>query len=474
MNSNGLAWTPAYELASLIRRKELSVPEIAESLIEHVANVNPKLNAIVSFDPDAIRADATRLDSLQETGGSLGPIHGVPYTIKDMTDVAGLPTTSGLLSRKNHRASQDAVVVSRLKEAGGLFLGKTNVPEMSYYGGTDNHLFGVTHNPWKHGRTAGGSSGGAAAAVAAGMGQLAQGSDGCGSIRIPAAMCGVVGLKPTTGVTPSPSPLLDWSYDGPITRTVADNALMLDVMAGPHTGTFPSAHRVESSYFNAALPDIKGLRVAWSADLGLGVHVDPEVARIARGMADTLADLGADVTEAAPAWENASIAMWEGLWVPAYAGLLSHVDIASRPGDYDERLREIKAQGERLPLAAWGTAYMQRVNLYAHWDDFMTDFDILVSPTLASAAFPVDQFAPSWLEGASLREELLDWLLTYPFNMINNPAISIPAGFTDNGCPVGLQISARHWEDARILGVARTLEEARPWAAQKPVVGRQP
>ncbi|NLE97355.1 MAG: amidase, partial [Propionibacterium sp.] len=360
------------------------------------------------------------------------------------------------------------IVVRKLKDAGGLFAGKTNTPEMGYYGGTDNHLFGPTHNPWKHGYTAGGSSGGSAAAVAAGMVPLAEGSDGAGSVRIPAAMCGVVGLKPTTGVIPAPFAFIDWAYNGPLTRTVQDNALMLDAMSGHELGATPSARRIEETFVDDNVQDLRGLRVAWSPDLGLGQHVDPEVLQMAYGMVEALRELGADVAEASPAWENPSKAMWHGIWVPAYGGMLSGIDMESDPGSYDERLRKIKAEAQAENLAQWGVSLLARGGMFAAWHEFMNDYDVLVSPTLASAPFPLSQFAPEWLEGKSVREEVLDWLLTYPFNMLNNPAITIPAGFTKDGGPVGFQISARHWEDARVLGVASALEAARPWAEERP------
>lgn len=470
MSNDDLNWIPAVELARMIHDKEVRAKDVAEAVIARIENVNPALNAYVYFDPASICAEAAALDARQDAGEALGPLHGVPYSIKDMTDVAGLPTTDGLKPLKDNIASKDAVVVTRLKNAGGLFLGKTNLPEMAYYGGTDNHLFGPTHNPWKHGYTAGGSSGGAAAAVAAGLGQLAEGTDGAGSIRIPSAMCGVVGLKPTTGVIPAPLPFLDWAYHGPITRTVGDNALMLDALAGYASAITPSVPRVEASYLQAMSADVRGLRVAWSPDLALGVHVDPEVIAAAYQMVETLRDLGAHVTEGAPDWPNPSEAMWYGIWVPAFSGLLAGIDMDTNPQDFDEQVRQIKIEARNNNLAAWGKSFVTRTELLASWDAFMADYDILVSPTLASAAFPLDQFAPSWLQGASLREQLLDWLLTYPFNMLNNPALTIPAGFTPDGRPVGFQIAARHWQDARVLGIGRALEQARPWADRRPNV----
>lgn len=468
MTHDHLNWKPAHELSALIRSKEVRVADIAESLISQVNSVNPDINAFVAFDEEAIRTEAAALDAKQDAGKELGPLHGIPYSIKDMTDVEGLPTTNGLKSMRDNIATKDALVVHRLKAAGGLFAGKTNTPEMGYYGGTDNHLFGPTHNPWKQGYTAGGSSGGAAASVAAGMVPLAEGTDGAGSVRIPAAMCGLVGFKPTTGVIPSPFPFLDWAYHGPITRNVTDNALMLDVMAGHDPGSTPAARRLETSYFDEAMTDIAGLRVAWSPDLGLSQHVEPEIVEIAHTMVETLQDLGAQVFEASPRWDDPSVSMWHGIWVPGYAGMLDGIDMDTNPQDYDARLHQIKAEAETQTLGEWGRSYSSRAKMFSDWDEFMKDYDVLVSPTLASAAFPLEQFGPSWLDGKSVREELLDWLLTYPFNMLNNPAISIPAGFTEQGLPVGFQISARHWQDARVLGVARALEQASPWADKQP------
>lgn len=470
MNNEHLNWKPAHEIAELIRNKEIRVMDVAEALISQVTAVNPSINAIVAFDEESIRAEASALDAKQDAGEELGPLHGVPYTIKDMTDVAGVPTTNGLKSLKNNVAQQDALLVHRLRNAGGLFAGKTNTPEMGYYGGTDNQLFGPTHNPWKEGYTAGGSSGGAAASVAAGMVPLAEGTDGAGSVRIPASLCGVVGFKPTTGVIPSPFPFLDWAYHGPITRNVMDNAMMLDVIAGHDPGATPAARRLETSFLDDSMTDVSGLRVAWSPDLGLGKYIDPEVSEISYTMVEVLRDLGAHVSEATPPWDDPSLAMWHGIWVPGYAGMLQGIDMDTNPEDFDERLHEIKAEAESTNLAEWGRSHVSRAKLFADWDTFMRDYDLLVSPTLASAAFPLSQFAPSWVNGKSVREEILDWLLTYPFNMLNNPAISIPAGFTQQGLPVGFQISARHWEDARVLGVARALEKAAPWNDQKPTL----
>jgi aspartyl-tRNA(Asn)/glutamyl-tRNA(Gln) amidotransferase subunit A len=471
MDADEIIWASAGDLAARVRERTTSVAEIAEAMIGRIEAVNPGLNAIVHFDPEQVRRDAAALDAAVEAGEPLGPLHGVPYTIKDLSDVAGLPTTYGIKAFAGHIAEEDANLVVRMKAAGGLFLGKTNTPEMGYYGGTDNHLFGPTHNPWKHGHSAGGSSGGAAAATVAGMGPLAHGSDGAGSIRIPAALCGAVGIKPTTGVVPGSIPFADWVYNGPITRTVDDCALMLDVVAGFDPTITPSVDLGPASYATSLSPDVAGLRVAYSPDMGLGVHVDPEVEAICREVVEVLAGLGAEVTEASPAFVDPSVTMWHAIWVPTYAGIerrFEAIGVDAATAELDDNLHELLAVSKQLSMQDFGLAFAARGAIWAEWTRFMGGHDVLVSPTLASATFPLEQFAPSWLEGTSLREQLLDWLLTYPYNMLNAPAMTVPGGFTADGRPVGFQIAARHWQDARILGVAKAVEQARPWADRRP------
>ncbi len=472
MSNAELGWMPAAEMAAEIASGRLSPNEVAEEMIDRVERINPEINAIIDFDADQVRADAAELAGLQRRGDPLGPLHGVPFTIKDLTAVAGRPLTFGMKPLKDNVPEHDAVVVRRLREAGGLFLGKTNTPESGYYGGTDNHLFGPTHNPWKRGYSAGGSSGGAAAAVAAGLGPLAEGSDGAGSVRIPAALCGVVGMKPTTGAVPQTilaGRYYNWAYHGPITRTVADNALMLDVIAGPDHADPLSTPRSEDSYVAAMRGDIRGLRVAWSPDMGLGQHVEPEVVRVCLEALSAFAELGAEVSEASPRWAGTSVAMWQGVWVPGFASEYDLLDWKRLRGEVDDGLIGIMEEAETLSGVDVGRADVVRGAMWDAWTSFMEDYDVIVSPTLASATFPLTQFAPDWLEGASLRERILDWLLTYPYNMLNNPAITVPAGFTADGRPVGLQIAARHRAEGLLLRVASNFEAARPWADRRPV-----
>lgn len=441
---------------------------MATFFIDRVNAVNPPLNAIIDFDPEQVLADADHLSGIDLA--DRGPLHGVPFTIKDLTAVAGRHLTFGMVPLKDSVAEKDATIVTRLRRAGGLFLGKTNTPESGYYGGTDNHLFGPTHNPWKTGYSAGGSSGGASAAVAAGLGPLAEGSDGAGSVRIPASLCGVVGLKPSTGRIPQTilaGRYYSWAYHGPITRTVADNALMLDVVAGPDESDPLSLPDHAGSFVGETAKDITGWRVAWSPDLGFA-QVDPEVRDICAAAVAAFEDCGAVVTAAAPGWADPEEAMWNGIWVPGFASEHDLLDWDQWDGQVDANLIELMREGERLTGVDVGRADAFRGQMWDTFAEFMRDYDLLVTPTLCEATFPLSQFAPARLEGAPLRNQLLGWLLTYPFNMMTTPAITVPAGMTTDGRPVGLQLCGRLHADGDVLRAAARYEEARPWTHLHP------
>ncbi|WP_211241374.1 amidase [Pseudonocardia spinosispora] len=469
-SSDDLCWLSATELTGRIRAGEVTPTDVAEQVVSRVEAVNPELNAFVNFDRDQVLRDAAELTAAQGRGEELGPLHGVPYSIKDLTAVAGLPLTFGMSPLKDNVAERDATSVARLRHAGGLFLGKTNTPESGYYGGTDNHLFGPTHNPWKHGTTPGGSSGGAAAAVAAGLGQLAEGSDGAGSVRIPASLCGVVGLKPSTGRIPQTilaGRYYHWAYHGPITRTVADNALMVNVLAGPDPSDPLSLPADGVDYVAELDGDITGWRVAYSPDLGYA-QVDPEVAEICRSALGAFEELGAHVAEATPAWGDPEEAMWNGVWVPGFASEHDMLDWDNLHGQVDDNLIELMHEGRRLTGVDVGRADAFRGAMWDTFAAFMADYDLLVTPTCTEAAFPITQFTPDGLLGSSLRHQLLGWLLTYPFNMMTTPAITVPAGFTSDGRPVGLQIAGRLHADAAVLRAAANFERARPWSQHRP------
>lgn len=468
-----IPWLSAVELAQLVRNGELSAREIAAALVDRVERINPKLNAIINWNPEQVHADAAALDEHQAQHGVSGPLHGVPYTIKDLTAVAGLPLTLGIKSLRDNIAEHDAPIVERMRGAGGLFLGKTNTPEAGYCGKTDNHLFGATLNPWNTELSAGGSSGGAGAAVAAGLGPLAEGSDGGGSIRVPAAFNGIVGLKPSIGRIPQimlPQRYVTNLFHGPLTRTVADAALMLDATAGQDARDPLSMPDPLTSYLDALDGDVRGWRIAYSPDLGFG-DVDPEVADIVARAVARFADAGADVVEATPNWPHPNDAMWNGVWVPGLAGFGTAFDIDAMRDELDAELIELIRTGDTLTVTDAARAEVTRGQVYDAFAAFMREHRILASPTTMIASYPVTRFNPERLDGFPLKDRLLNWSMTHVYNMTGTPAISVPAGLTSDGRPVGLMLAGRLDADDDVLNAARAFEQQQPWAQLRPSIG---
>lgn len=466
-------WLEAGELTRLVRTGELSAREIAEAMVDRVESVNPVINAVVHWDPEQVLQDAAALDEQQARGEDLGPLHGVPFTIKDLTPMKGIPVTSGIAALKENIGTFDAPIVERLGAAGGLFLGRTNTPESGYAPKTTNHLFGATRNPWNTDLTTGGSSGGAGAAVAAGLGPLAEGSDGGGSIRVPAALNGVVGLKPSMGRIPKVSGVQRFSthsFHGPITRTVSDAALMLDVASGQDSRDPLSLPDPGFSFLENLSADLTGWKIAYSETMGIDAEVDPEVAAIVRSAVARFSSAGAEVVEDTPAWSDGGKAMWEGLWVPGVAALGERFDVESMRGELDDELIELVLTARTLRGDDITRADMFRGEYYDAFERFMRDFHIVASPTTTVAAFPVEQFNPSYLDGCSLQDRLLRWSLTWPFNMTTTPAISVPCGFTSDGRPVGLQLAGRLHADLDVLNAAYAFESLQPWASFRPEV----
>jgi aspartyl-tRNA(Asn)/glutamyl-tRNA(Gln) amidotransferase subunit A len=469
-----IEWASASELAREVRNRRLSPVEIAEALLARIEAVNGDINAFVHVDADRVRRRARELEAAVTRGETLGALHGVPYSIKDLTAVAGLPLTLGLVPLRDNVAQSSAVIVQRLESAGGLLLGKTNTPEVGYYGSTDNRLFGPTRNPWNRGRTAGGSSGGGAAAVAAGLGPLAEGSDGAGSVRIPASCCGVFGMKPSLGRIPQTLVLSRFTtstHHGPITRTVEDAALMLSVVEGFHASDPLSLPRSGRDWIEELRGDVRGWRVGWSPDLGFA-HVDPEIREICATAVRAFEELGCVVEESCPRWGDPEDAMWKGLWVPAYAAANDLLGGGtSLEGVIDKELIELLREGATQPLLATARAEVFRMQMWDTLVDWFGAYDLLVCPTLCVEPFEVGRFAPAHLDGQPLSRRLLGWFLTYPFNMMSAvPAASVPCGFTAAGLPVGLQIVGRPREDGAVLRAAANFERARPWGGRRPAL----
>lgn len=467
MNAADICFMSATQLLDAYRTKQLSPVEVVQTMAKRIEELNPTLNAYCQLRLDEALGTAKVIerDLMQ---GTRKPLQGVPFSIKDMTAVAGMPTTFGSKAMVDAVAAEDAPIVERLKRAGAIFLGKTNLPEFAYKGTTDNLLFGPTRNPWNANRIPGGSSGGAAAAVAAGMGPLAEGTDGGGSIRIPASCCGVYGLKPSVGRVPHtllPNRFLLAAHTGPITRTVADAALMMDVIAGPDERDPISLPAQNESYLAVLNRGIGGARIAFSVDLGFAV-VHPEIAEITRNATQAFSEIGAQLEEVRLDCGNPEPAMWV-MWQSLYSTIADLVDIDKWAPQMTPHLVEIIREGcrrtarEYLGALAAASAFYDRLRIV-----FAT-YEFIVSPVLACEPFQIGIEGPTEINGKPCHP-IVGWLLTYPFNMTGHPACSIPCGFTRSGLPVGLQIIARRHQDAALLRASAAFESARPWASRRP------
>jgi amidase len=470
MNVDELCWTPARELARMIRAKDVSPVEVIEACLGRIDRINPRINAYCTVAAEHARAAAAEAEAAVRRGDVLGPLHGVPFSLKDLTPTKGIRTTMGSKIFEHHVPEEDAIVAERLRGAGAILLGKTNTPEFGCKPFTDNRLFGATANPWALLRSAGGSSGGAAAAVAAGLGPLAEGSDLAGSIRHPAAWCGVVGFKPTQGRIaryPNQTAWNAMSSNGPITRTVADAALMFAVMTGPDPRDPLALPDTGEDW--AALPsqaDVRGLRIAWTPDLGGAAAVDPSVASICLDATRVFADLGCRIDEASPEIGNI-----RDSFLALNAGL-RQATVGKYLDKWREQMDPILVRrieiSQTLSAADIGRAEVERSAYHQRLRRFFERYDLLLCPTTAIAASTLDALLPHEIAGRVLRDHLDMLVLTYAFNLSGYPAISVPCGATQEGLPVGLQIAGGWRQDALVLKAAAAFERTGPWADRRP------
>ena len=464
-----LAFTPATELFGLYRRRKVSPLEVTQAVLAQIERVNPKLNAYCTVIPDEALRAARAATSALRRGAKVGPLHGVPVSIKDLTPTKGIRTTWGSKIYEHHVPEVDALVVERLRAAGAILLGKTNTPEFGAGGQTFNAVFGTTLNPWNPALTCGGSTGGGAVALATGMGQLAQGSDLGGSLRLPASFCGAVGIRPSPGLVPVWPSDLGWdtySVQGPMARTVGDLALMLAAIAGSDPRS-PVSYPVDTSAFTRAVqkPTARGLRIAWSPDLGV-TPVDAEVERVFIDATRVLAKLGARVERGHPDFTG----LLDIVQVTRGARMAAvHADKLPKWRDVmqENLVRNIEF-GLSLTAADIGRAERDRTALWHRVRDFLQRYDAIVTPTAAIPPFPVTETHPTKINGRPMAN-YLEWvLLTYAFTLVGVPAISIPCGFTRDGLPVGLQIAGRWRDEATVLRIAAAFEAAQPWAHRRP------
>ncbi|MGY1832799.1 amidase [Geodermatophilus sp. SYSU D01180] len=458
--ADDLCLRPATELAALVRAREVSARELLEVHLARIERVDPRVNAIVTLDAEGARAAADAADAALAAGEEVGPLHGLPVAHKDTHATGGMRTTWGSPLHADTVPARDELVVERLRRAGAVRVGKTNVPEFAAGSHTFNPLFGATHNPWRHGLSAGGSSGGAAAALAAGLVPVAEGSDMGGSLRNPAAFCGVVGLRPTPGRVPTWPAGLGWatlSVQGPMGRTVGDVALTLSAIAGPDPRV-PIALSEDGASFAAPHPaELRGLRVAWTPDLGGLVPVEPEVTGALAGVPRLLEAQGAVVEEACPDLREAD-EVFGTLRAWLFEATFGEV-VRRSPEQVKEAIRRNAARGAALSGADVARAELGHTRLHEEVVGFFDRFDVLLAPTTQVLPFPVEQEYPTEVAGVP-QADYLGWMRSCTLvSATGCPALSLPGGYTTDGLPVGLQVVAAPRADLRLLEVAAALEQ---------------
>jgi aspartyl-tRNA(Asn)/glutamyl-tRNA(Gln) amidotransferase subunit A len=470
MATDDLGFTPATELAASIRAKTLSPVEVVDAVLARIDRLNPALNAFCTLTHEGARAAAKQAEAAVMRGGALGLLHGVPVSVKDLVMTKGIRTTWGSKMFEQFVPDEDAPVVVRLKQAGAIVLGKTNTPEFGFKGVTDNPVFGPTRNPWSLAHTPGGSSGGGAAAVAAGLGPLAVGTDGGGSIRIPCSCCGLIGLKPTLGrvaAAPTYGGLETLAHTGPMARTVRDAALMMNAIAGPDARDLGSLPADGTDYVTDLARPVQGLRLGWTSDWGYA-PVDPEVRRIAEAAAMRFAEAGCRVEEARPVFESPETP-FHVLFTGSIAARLGE-KLAEWRGRMDPGLVWMIEEGMKWSAVDYVNAANRRRTLSDAFVKFFAQHDLLLTPTLAAPPLPIG--VNHYEEIGGRRVSPSGWFaFTYPINMTGFPAASVPCGWTADGLPVGLQIIGPRFADALVLRAAAAFETIAPWAAKRPPIG---
>ncbi|MDQ2681957.1 MAG: amidase [Chloroflexota bacterium] len=468
MATDDYAYRSARDLIEGYRAREFSPVEVTDALLNRIDRINPAINAFTDITADLAR-DAARASEKRWQNEEAHALDGVPLTIKDIAFTAGVRTARGSRIYADSVPDFNSPFVDRVLNAGAIMLGKTTTPEFGWKGETTSPVSGTTRNPWNLDRTPGGSSGGASACVAAGLGPIAHGTDGAGSIRIPAGFAGVFGIKPTIGLVPvyPASAVGDLAHHGPLSWTVADAALTLDVTAG-HDPRDRFSWTPDGSYL-AALNnlDLAGLRIAWSKDLGYAA-VENEVATVTAEAARVFADLGCEIVEAHPdlpdPWPIEHV-----IWSTAMAASRAH-DLDAVREIMDPGLVRVIEEGQRFTGPEAAKARIDQGLYAAAWSDFMGDYDLLLTPTLPCTAFPVGQDQPGSVAG--VETSYLSWTaFTYPFNLTGQPAATVPCGFGADGLPIGLQIVGRLRDDALVLRAAAAFEQARPWQGRVPAIG---
>ena len=465
--SGSLLWWTARDLASAIRRRELSAREVVGWHLDRIAAVNPKINAVVSLRPEEALAEADAADRRAAAGAPLGPLYGLPIAIKDLEDTAGVRTTYGSTMFADHVPAIDSLLVQRLRAAGAIVVGKTNTPEFGVGSHTFNQVFGATRNPWALDRSAGGSSGGAGAALAAGLVPIADGSDHGGSIRNPASFNNVVGLRPTPGLVPSSGAGDGWdpaSVLGPMARTVGDLALMLAATSGPDPRA-PLSHGDPAEFGVELQGDLAGLRIAWCPDLG-GLPIEPAVLAVLGETRARLSALGCVVEDVDLDLSRADEA-FETLRALGFARTFGDSLPALREAAKDTLVWNVE-RGLALDGPAIARALATRSETFTMFAEVLGRFDVLAAPSAQVAPFPIEQEYPVQVAGVTM-PHYLGWMRACSrITLSAHPVAAVPAGFTDDGLPVGLQFVGRYRGDLRLL------RHAAAWEAASGLTGHHP
>jgi amidase len=468
--SSEICFTPARTLARLIQARKLSATEVVRAFIAQIERVNPKVNAIVTFLPEEGLKAAQALDRKKAFAG---PFAGLPIAIKDVIMTKGVRTTWGSLVYKDHVPAEDHILAERLKAAGAILIGKTNTPEFGAGSQTFNKVFGATRNPYDLSKTCGGSSGGAAVAVACGMVPFADGGDFAASLRNPGNYCNVIGFRPSTGRVPAyphPYPWSNLSELGPMARTVPDAAFLLSVMAGPDPRAPTSIIEPGSVFLKPLKRSFRKTRIAWSRDLG-GLPMDARVTKVLEPQRKTFEDLGCIVEDAEPDFSGATEA-FESLraltWLHRGGALLK---------EHRDKLKDTviwnTEEGFKRSAADIAKAESQRTAIFHRMRQFLQKYDFFVCPVNQLPPFPVDQPYPSEIAGVKMTN-YLDWMKScYYITLTTHPAISVPAGFTPEGLPVGIQIVGRYREDFSVLQLAHAFEQATQVWRRRPAIAAQ-
>ena len=463
MTDTVINFLTAVELAQRIRNRDISCVEVMRAHLAQIDRVNPKVNAIVTYHPEQALEGAKAADAALQRGDEVGALHGLPVAHKDLVDTAGVRTTYGSPIFADHIPKQDMLIVERLKMAGAISVGKTNTPEFGAGSQTFNEVFGATLNPYDLTKTCGGSSGGAAVALACGMVPIADGSDLGGSLRNPSNFCNIVGFRTAIGRVPTwPSPM-PWSalvVQGPMARTVQDAALMLSAISGPDPRS-PVALTDEGETFNPLVHsldrDFQGVRIAWSSDMG-GLPVDPRIVSVIESRRGVFGELGCDIDEACPDFTGAN----EAFMVSRAAGMAAtRADLLR---DHRDQLKDTVIwnieEGFKLGAADVGAAEVKRAALYERVRKFMETYEFMVFPVSQHPPFDVTQPYLTEVNGVQM-ETYIDWMRScYYITATGLPAISVPCGFTAEGLPVGVQIVGRHQSEFSVLQLAYAFQQA--------------